>query len=77
MKPIIISPQRIKREGAYLLVAFIIANLLNVYAIITYQSRWSELISFLPLIIMLSLFLYVIIGLVRLIVFSIRKVVSG
>jgi len=77
MKPIIISPQRIKREGIYLLVAFIIANLLNVYAIITYQSRWSELISFLPLIIMLSLFLYVIIGLVRLIVFSIRKVVSG
>jgi len=77
MKPIIISPQRIKREGTYLLVTFIIANLLNVYAIITYQSRWSELISFLPLIIMLSLFLYVIIGLVRLIVFSIRKVVSG
>jgi len=60
----------------YLFIAFIIANLLNVYAIITYQSQWIELISFLPLIIALSLFLYVSIGLVRLIVFGFRQIIS-
>jgi len=76
MKSIIITPQQIKRESMYLFIAFIIANLLNVYAIITYQSQWIELISFLPLIIALSLFLYVSIGLVRLIVFGFRQIIS-
>lgn len=68
MQPIIISPQAIKREIRFLATAFIMANLMNIYAIITYKTNWIELISSLHILIILSFFLYFIILLARLII---------
>ncbi|PCH71327.1 MAG: hypothetical protein COC06_01445 [Bacteroidales bacterium] len=60
MKSIIITPDRIKKEIIFLIIALVIGNALNVYAIYTYQTNWLELITHLPLIIMLSFLIYLV-----------------
>ena len=59
MKAIVLTPEFIKREVIFLLLSFVVANLMNIYAIISYETSWMELISSLPILIILSFVLYV------------------
>lgn len=72
MKDIIITGKRIRREILITLIIFLFAILLNVYAIISYETGWSELISEIPFILLISVVIYVFLSLVR-IIFSILK----
>ena len=65
MKDIKITNQHIRRELLWLLIAFVIANFMNVYAISAYETSWSEMFSQLGYIIILSFVLYVVLWILR------------
>lgn len=73
MKDIIITAKIIKTELLSFLVCFIIANLLNVYAIITYKTAFIELITQLGYIFLFSVALYILWSLLRIIFYFARK----
>jgi hypothetical protein len=70
MKPITIHP---RREFIIWLIAFLLSNLLNVYGIIHYKTSWTELFTQLGYVFVLSLFLYFLVALIRLLAGSIKK----
>jgi hypothetical protein len=70
MKSITFHP---RREFIIWMILFILCNLLNVYSIIHYKTRWIELITQLGYVFVLSLLIYFLIALIRLIVTLIRK----
>lgn len=76
MKDITIKGRRIKRELAVLLVSFIVANLLNVLAIIRYDAKWTELVSTLHITIALSIVLYLVAGVFRLLIALVKRVLA-
>lgn len=59
MKDLAISAKRQKNELIHLLVAFILANVFNVAAIITYASPATELITSMFYVLTLTVVLYV------------------
>ena len=65
MKNIIITPQHVKREIAVALSSLLIAFLLNVYAITTYQTNWNELYTQIGYVLLLAVFIYFIIIILR------------
>lgn len=65
MKDIVITGAKVRRELWWLLAAFILANLMNAYAIAKYDTAWKELFTTLGYVILLSLVLYLLIALVR------------
>ena len=73
MKDIIITSKIIKREIYVWLCALIAAQLMNVYAIVKFDTQWRELYSQLGYILMLSIVLYLLISLLRFVLNSIRK----
>jgi hypothetical protein len=70
MKPITIHP---RREFIIWMIAFLFSNLLNVYGIIHYKTRWIELFTQLGYVFVLSLLLYFMVVLIRMIVGIVRK----
>ena len=58
MKDTVITPKQKKRELYILLVAFIIANILNLISIVKYSTPTKELITQLPVVVAVTLFLY-------------------
>jgi hypothetical protein len=73
MKNIIITPRQIRREVFFLIVAFVVANLMNVGAIIGYDSSWKELLTSIPILLLLSMVLYFLMGIFRLIYYAVSK----
>ncbi len=65
MKNIIITPKHIKRELLIWLFCLVVAIAFNIYAIIIYQTSWSELYSQVGYIIALSVFFYAVLWLFR------------
>ncbi len=65
MKDTIITAKQKKRELIYLLVCFIVSNLLNILSIILYEATYSEIITSLIYVIIFSFSLYIISLLVR------------
>ena len=65
MQDIVITKKRIKKELFFLLISFVIALIMNVYAIISYNTRWIELLTTLHITIFLSVFLYFLIAVLR------------
>ena len=60
MKNIVITPQIIKRELLIWLFCLIIAIGMNIYAIVIYETSWSELYSQLGYVVAVSIVLYLI-----------------
>lgn len=73
MKNIVIPSSAIKTEFKWLLSFWIFSNLLNVFAILFYHTRWIELITYQPMVIFISITLYLIAALIRLIIYAIKK----
>jgi hypothetical protein len=73
MKNIIITPRQIRREVIFLIVAFAVANLMNIFAIAGYESPWKELFTSIPILLLLSLVLYFLMGIFRLIYYAVTK----
>lgn len=76
MKDIIITRRRQRTEILTLLVCFVIAFGLNVYAIIAYGGQWSELFWSLGFVIAATAFLYAVWTLLRLICYGCLKLVK-
>ncbi|TVQ73703.1 MAG: hypothetical protein EA363_02865 [Balneolaceae bacterium] len=72
MKDIVIKAKVVKRELMVLLAAFVLSFLLNIYAIIVYDGQWSELLTQFHVVILLTLFLYFLALLIRLIYLGVR-----
>jgi hypothetical protein len=60
MKDITIKAKTIKRELWILLVSILIAFGLNIYAIINYETEWSELFGKFQVVILMGIIIYVI-----------------
>lgn len=73
MKDIVITGAKVRRELWWLLAAFVLANMLNIYSIIAYGTEWKELATALGYVIAFSLVLYAVIGLIRLLVSGVRR----
>lgn len=73
MKDIIITGRRVRTELITLLVCFVIAFGLNVYAIATYDGKWSELFWSLGFVVAAAGVLYVVWGVVRLLFCALKK----
>ena len=71
MKDIKITARRQKTEIITILVCFLIAFALNVYAIIAYNGKWSELYSTLFYLLLFTAALYVAWTVIRLVVYGI------
>jgi hypothetical protein len=65
MKNIIITPRQIKRVIAVAISSLVIAFALNVYAIIKYQTHWNELYTQIGYVLLLAVFIYFIIIILR------------
>lgn len=71
MKDITIKEESIKRELAILLITFVIAVLINVYAIITRGGSFVELFTQIGWTIVIALVLYILFAVIRAIYFGI------
>lgn len=76
MKDIVITKQRQKTELITVIVCFIIAFALNVYAIITYDGQWSELFWSLGFVAVTTAILYAAWTVVRVTIYLIKKIIT-
>jgi len=76
MNEIKIKISSIIREAVIWAVLLVVAFLTNVYAIITYDGQWPELISQLHVVFILSVVYYVILAIIRAIVHGIKFIVK-
>jgi len=76
MKDIVIKAKVVKRELIILLGAFVLSFFSNIYAIIVHNGQWSELFSQLHVVVLLSLFLYFLVLLIRIIYLGIKSLWS-
>lgn len=67
-----LTGKRIRREVTYLGAFVVLANALNVYAIVSRKTAWSELVTCLPFVLGLALVFYGAWTLVRLGWFALR-----
>jgi hypothetical protein len=77
MKDIVISSKRIRIELITLAICFVVANLLNLYAIIAYQTSFVELLTQLGYVFIFSVVLYIAWSFLRAIFYLIKKLVKS
>lgn len=83
MKDIVITSQKIKRERNIYLVCLLAAVAINIGAIIAYERPWMEMFTQIGYVFVVSLFIYLILCLVRLAVYALcclwrkRKCISN
>lgn len=75
MKDIQIKSSSIKREIIICLILFAASNLLNGYAILLHDGTWSELITQLHVVLVVSVVLYLFLAMIRGIMYGIRSLV--
>ena len=66
MKDIVISGQRIRTELYFLVAAYLLANILNVFSIWYYDANWIEVITFQPMVLLITSIFYAATIIVRL-----------
>jgi low affinity Fe/Cu permease len=76
MRDIVIGQARIKREFLALSICFVAAVLLNVYAIATRGTEWSELLTQLHITLAVAIVLYLMLGIIRLMVLGVWRLVK-
>lgn len=76
MKDIIISRKHIVRELWVFLGCLAAMEALNVYAIIDYDGRWSEVVMSLGFVFTAALVVYAVLAVLRLIVFGTVRIIK-
>ncbi|MFW6103860.1 MAG: hypothetical protein ACOC59_02210 [Bacteroidota bacterium] len=76
MKDSIISAKTKKRELNIFIIAVVVAFILNIISIIAYNTQWIEVVSSLHYVLLFAIVLYIIQGIVRLIIWGIKQLVS-
>jgi len=75
MKDVLITPNQLKKELLYWFLSLAMAVLLNIYSIIKYQTSWLEMVTQAGYVLVLSLVIYLILALGRILVIVIKKAV--
>jgi len=75
MQDIVLTARRLRLELLILLTSFVVAELVNIYAIITYETPWTEVITKIGFVLVLTAVLYAVHWLIRLIVFLCLSIV--
>ncbi|MDR1610566.1 MAG: hypothetical protein LBS08_03545 [Candidatus Symbiothrix sp.] len=73
MKDTVITVKRKKMEIITLIVCFISANLINLYAIVRYKTSYTELFFMLGYVLILTAALYILWTVIRLIFYAIKR----
>ena len=76
MKDLTITGKRIQSEIKILIGCFILAVILNIYAIIKYNSGWGELFTQLHIEVLLSIVIYFVTGVIRIVIISIKRIIK-
>ena len=76
MKDIVISSRHIKRELWIFLACVVVMELVNVYAIVDYGGKWSELVMSLGFVVAAAVVAYIVVAVVRLIIYGIVKLIK-
>ncbi len=76
MKDITIKGSIIRRELIIWGICFLIALLINVYAILVYNTSWSELFNTLHIVFLISLLFFGTTIIVRLLIWGIKRLVG-
>ncbi|MFZ5430848.1 MAG: hypothetical protein ACOZDD_11495 [Bacteroidota bacterium] len=76
MRDLIIPGKVIKRELIILIVSFVAAVLLNIYSIIKYKTAWGELFSQLHVVVAVTLIIYLLVILFRLLISPIFRLLT-
>ena len=77
MKDSIITVKRKKTELITLLICFIVANLLNLYAIIAYNTKLGELFTQLGYVLFFTVALYVVWSVLRIVFYGVKKIIKN
>lgn len=75
MKDIVISSRHVKRELWVFLGCVVAMELVNVYAIVDYGGKWSELLMSLGFVVVAAVIVYLLLALVRLIVYGLKRLI--
>lgn len=75
MKDTLITARRKRKELFSWLICFIIANLLNLYAIITYKTSYMELLTSIFYVIIFSCVLYIVWAFLRILCYGIKLLI--
>jgi len=75
MKDTTFTKELKKRELIVFVVCFIIACAINVYSIISFNRSWTELFSQMGFVFAITIALYIVSAIIRLIVHFIRKAI--
>lgn len=76
MKDIVISKRHIKRELWVFLGCVAAMELVNVYAIVDYGGKWSELVMSLGFVAVAAVVTYLLLAVLRLIVYGIKIMIN-
>ena len=76
MKDIVIKERHVKRELWIFLACVVVMELVNVYAIMDYDGRWSEAVMSLGFVVVAAVVMYAGIALFRLMVYGIMKLIK-
>lgn len=74
MEDIVIKKNTLKREITIWIISLMFAFGLNAYAIIKYNAPWKELVTQIPVIILISVLIYLLIFVIRGIVKTLKKI---
>lgn len=77
MKDLNIPAKNIKKEIKIFVACFVLANLLNLYAILSYKTALHELFTQIGYVILFSMILYFLLGIVRILVSLIIKTIKS
>lgn len=76
MKDSVITARRKKKELIVLLCCFVIANILNLYAIIAYKTEFRELFTSLGYVLLFTIVLYAFLIIVRLVFYLVIRMMK-
>lgn len=74
MKDIVVTAIRLRRERNVYLICFLLAFLLNLVAVVCFDRPWIELFSQLGYVVVISVVLYLLLWIPRLLVAGARRV---
>lgn len=75
MKDIVITAKRIRKEINAYIVSFILAFIINIVAIIIYDRPWIELLSQIGFVVAISVAIYIILWIPRLLIEGVRRMI--
>lgn len=74
MKDIVVTAGRLRRERNVYLVCFLLAFLLNLVAVVRFDRPWTELFSQIGYVLVISVVLYLVLWIPRLLIVGARRV---